>query len=132
MEPVAASVAEGEDLRWRFQLSEVTDTGVYIQLVAIAPEAGSPPELDTKDLPAEWLEWQGIDPNLPATPLSEAFLYAWVYIEQGTDSAELVIPTSTDTKIEGLESLTLRIDEAGQVVLPDPVPTLVAIVNDPA
>ena len=131
VEPVATSVAEGEGLRWRFQLSEVTDAGVYIQLVAIAPEAGSPPELSTKDLPAEWLEWQGIDPNLPATPLSEAFLYAWVYIEQGTDSAELVIPTRSDTKVEGPESLTLRIDEAGQVVLPDPVPTLVATVNDP-
>jgi hypothetical protein len=54
------------------------------------------------------------------------------YIEPGTDSLEVVVPTLTDRRNEGAESVVLTLTEADGAVLPDPLPRLVGTVTDPA
>ena len=60
--PVATSVEEGADLVWTLRLSDVTDVGVFVALTPTAPGPGLPPELDTKDVPADWLTEHEVDP----------------------------------------------------------------------
>ena len=96
--PVATSVDEGADLVWRLQLSDVTDVGVFVALTATAPGAGLPPELDTKDVPADWLTEHEVDASGPRRPLSEAGPFVFGFIEPGTDSIDVVVPTLTDRR----------------------------------
>ena len=88
--------------------------------------------MDTKDIPVAWLADHEVDTSGPRRPLSEAAPFVFAYIEPGTDSVEILVPTLVDTRSEAAESIVLSITEAGGAILPDPVPQLVGTVNDPA
>ena len=130
--PVATSVEEGSDLVWTLRLSDVTDVGVFVALTPTAPGPGLPPELDTKDVPADWLTEHEVDPSGSRRVLSEAAPFIFGFIEPGTDSIDVVLPTLTDRRAEGAESVVLTVIEADGAVLPDPLPRLVGTVTDPA
>ena len=123
--PVATDVEEGDDLVWRLQLSDVTDVGVFVQLTAAAPGAGLPPEVDTRDLPTSWLQEHEVDTSGPPRLLSEAYPYVYAYIEAGTDGIDVVVPTRTDSRVEGTESLALALDYVSMAELADPTARLV-------
>ena len=128
---VATSVTEGQDLVWRLQLSGPSDVGVSVQLLVTAPGVGLPPEVDTLDVPADWLTDMRIEPT-PRRALSETSLFLYADIEAGTDSLEVVVPTRGDQRVEGAEAIVLSIDSAYGAVLPEPLPQLVGTVHDPA
>jgi hypothetical protein len=109
--PVDTAVTEGGTLRWRFTLSEPSNIDVYVPLGAVAP-AGGAAELSTDDVPASWVEERlGEVPTQPL-PFSEAGLVEYVLIPAGATSADLAVPTTTDARAEGTETLTWEVAES--------------------
>ncbi len=128
--PIRTSVLEGRTLSWRLDLSAPSDVGVFLELVAVGPEVGTPPEVSTDDLPRAWLRRHEVVAG-PAIPLSEAAPYAYLFFDSD-QSVTFKVPTSKDSRAEGDESVTFAIVGAEQVTLPAPVPLLVGTVRDPA
>jgi hypothetical protein len=128
--PVRTSVVEGKSLSWRLELSARSDRGVFLELTAVRPAAEQPPEVSTDDLPRSWLRKHEVRAG-PVVPLSEAAPYAYVFFD-ATDSLDFTVPTSTDTRTEGEESVTFAIVGADEVTLPTPTTRLEGTVRDPA
>ncbi len=126
--PVRTSVVEGKTLSWRLDLSEPSDMGVFLELVAEGPAVGLPPEVSTDDLPRAWLREHGVGAG-PAVPLSEAAPYAYLYFDSD-ESVTFTVRTSQDTRAEGEESVVFAIVGADQVIVPSPAPLLVGTVRD--
>ena len=130
--PVATSVEEGSDLVWTLRLSDVTDVGVFVALTPTAPGPGLPPELDTKDVPADWLTEHEVDPSGSRRVLSEAAPFIFGFIEPGTDSIDVVRadahrPPGRGRGIGGADRHRGRRSGAAR-----PAPRLVGTVTDPA
>jgi len=128
---VADSVVEGEELVWRLSLSAASDAAVVVPLEVVPPDASLPREVDTADLPGDWLRDHGVDPLPdPPVPLSEARPYLPTFLDAGVVSLDLRIATRVDSRREGRESVSLRVMED----IPNPgVPlgtTFVGLVRD--
>ncbi|MCG8921663.1 S9 family peptidase [Lentzea sp. CC55] len=104
--PVAGSVAEGGALKWKLTLSEAADSAFSVSGVPLAPASGT--ELSTTDVNADWLLRNSGEAALPSRPLSATRLELYVSIPAGQTSAEVSVPTVTDTSAEGGESVRLR------------------------
>ncbi|MFE7129825.1 hypothetical protein ACFVIM_03110 [Streptomyces sp. NPDC057638] len=114
--PVADSVTEGQKLTWKATLSRPADTYVEAAFALLPVREGT--ELSTKDVDANWLAEHIGEPD-PVRPLSDGDSSVWTYIEPGTKSTEVSVPTITDTLAESEESLRMRVytyDENGDKV----------------
>jgi hypothetical protein len=106
--PVADSVKEGGELKWKVTLSEAADTAIAVVGTAVAPAGGT--ELSTTDVDAEWLlRFSGEEP-LPSRPLSSTQLRVYAIVLPGQTSVELSVPTVVDTEAEGEESVRLKFE----------------------
>jgi hypothetical protein len=114
------TAAEGSSLTWTFRLSEpLASTGFWsLQLM---PAEGRFPELDTDDVPASFLEAFGIDPPVPAVPLSELGIFLGIEFEPGDRVATLTIPIAADGVEEPGEGVVLLLDGSGDPVVPRPI-----------
>ena len=72
-----------------------------------------------------------MDPSGPPRLLSDAYPYVYGYIEAGTDSIDVVVPTKKDSVVEGAESIAFSITDSWGATLPDPAPRLVGRIHDP-
>jgi hypothetical protein len=112
--PVADRVTEGQPLTWRVTLSEAADVELWPFFVVDRPTTG--PELSTKDVDPQWLmDNFGVSPD-PEFPLSQVGgLYLTPVMPAGQTSAEVSVPTATDTVAEPAESLRFRLtDDMGE------------------
>ncbi len=129
--PVATDVREGEDLVWRLQLSDVTDVGVFVQLIAEAP-GGESSCRGGHTRPVGRLvagaRSRPVRSGRACSPTPSPFVFA--YIEPGTDRIDIVVPTCKDSRVEGTESLALVLDEVSSAELADPSARLVGRIRD--
>ncbi|MFC3891646.1 alpha/beta hydrolase family protein [Lentzea rhizosphaerae] len=106
--PVADSVKEGSELKWKLTLSEAADTTIGILGSVVAPASGT--ELSTTDVDPEWLlNFSGEEP-LPSRPLSSTGLRVYAIVLAGQTSAEFSVPTVGDAEAEGEESVRLKFE----------------------
>ena len=112
--------SEGSALEWTFRLSEPMANGGFWS-IQLLPAAGRFPELDTDDVPASFLEAFGIDPPVPAVPLSELGLFLSVEFLPGESVASLAIPVAADSLVEPTEGVALLLDGFGDPVVPRPI-----------
>jgi hypothetical protein len=111
VEPVADRVAEGGTLSWRIRLSTVAETPIFLEGGVQPPAAGT--ELSSTDVDPTWFtELTGEDP-LPSRPLSETYLLPWTGVPAGELTAELTVPTVTDTADEPDEVLQMQLFVVG-------------------
>ncbi|CAM3642947.1 S9 family peptidase [Kibdelosporangium persicum] len=95
-----ATVTEGGELKWTMTASAVADSPIIRSGELIKAQD---PELSTTDVDPKWLKDRtGQDP-LPARPLSQVGVWLSAQIQPGSLTAELSIPTVTDTEAEPAE-----------------------------
>ena len=111
---------EGGSLSWTLRLSApMANPGFWFaQLVPVGPNVA---ELDTDDVPAWFLESYGITPPVPAVPLSALGIYLNAEFPAGVTEVTLSLPIASDAKSEPQEAVALRLDGAGDPVVPVPV-----------
>lgn len=102
----ATFVAEGRPTQWRVQLAKPVDYDVPIRGTVVP---GPSPSLNGRDVPLSWLGDHS-EPGDRGLPLDRLGPYVVGKIKPGTTSALLTIPTSNDSRKEGRESVTLRIE----------------------
>ncbi|MEU5398874.1 hypothetical protein ABZ348_06180 [Streptomyces sp. NPDC005963] len=106
--PVAPRVTEGGVLKWRVSASAVADadvvTGFSIQPVT------SGPALSTLDVDPAWIDRQFGGSATPERPLAKVADDPWLgaIILPGKKTAEVTVPTITDTVSEADETTRLR------------------------
>ncbi|MCX4907728.1 hypothetical protein [Streptomyces sp. NBC_00878] len=106
--PVADRVTEGKSLTWRITQSAPADS--YLWLNSAFVPVGGGAELSTTDLAPDWVEENIGESPTPATPLSEVgSFYLPLEFPAGQVSAEVTIPTVTDTVSEPEESLRIQL-----------------------
>jgi hypothetical protein len=114
------TAAEGASLEWTFRLSEpLADTAFWsIQVVS---SSGPFAELDSDDLPRWFLESYGIEPPIPAVPLSELGLFFSIEFAPGSREATVAIPIEQDGQSEPDEGLRLRLEGFDDPIVPVPI-----------
>jgi hypothetical protein len=105
--PVADSVKEGGELKWKVTLSEAADATIA---VIGSPASVSGPELSTTDVDAEWLLRSSGEEPLPSRPLSSTGLRVYAVVLAGQTSVEFSVPTVVDAEAEGEESVRLKFE----------------------
>ncbi|MEU5976460.1 hypothetical protein [Streptomyces sp. NPDC047315] len=114
--PVADSVTEGQQLRWKIQLSEPADVDIETPFSFLPVGEGT--ELSTKDVDKEWLANLGMAAD-PERPLSADGSFFWPSVPPGGTSTEVSVPTITDALTEPEETLRTQMhafDEEGDPV----------------
>ncbi|GAA2592045.1 hypothetical protein GCM10010435_83430 [Winogradskya consettensis] len=104
--PVADTVAEGGTLSWRATLSTEAETAILVIGTVEAPAEGT--ELSTLDVDPDWLLENSAERPEPERPLSQTGAVAYTYVYGGELSADIDIPTVTDTVVEGPEVVSLQ------------------------
>lgn len=106
----ATFVAEGRPTQWRVQLAEPVD---YVVPIRGTVGHGPRPTLNGRDVPLSWLadHSRSRDRDLPLDRLGA---YVVGEIKPGATSALLTVPTLNDSRKEGRESVTLRIEVQGK------------------
>lgn len=108
--PVADKVTEGQALSWRVKLSEAADVELYGIAFKLLPATGGT-ELSTRDVDPTWLDAQFGTPPTPEVPLSrlwEGDAYLPVMFAAGALTADVTVPTVTDSVAETDETLRLQ------------------------
>ncbi|MHC3467129.1 alpha/beta hydrolase family protein [Streptomyces sp. 7R007] len=114
--PVAGRVTEGQALQWKVSLSEAADVDLGL-IFAVVPVTDGP-ELSTKDVDPDWLDYSSGGKPDPERPLSQVkYLTQWAYVPVGQLSAEVSLPTVTDQVTEPAESVRFQLaDDFGTPV----------------
>ncbi|MGW3665046.1 hypothetical protein [Streptomyces sp. NPDC005141] len=114
--PPSARAAEGGSLTWRMSLSAAADADIQAG-VAVLPVTGGA-ELSTTDVDPQWLRENSGEAPRPSRPLSQLRgLFVVADFPAGRTTAEITIPTITDTVTEPEEKVRLRLtiyDETGE------------------
>jgi hypothetical protein len=107
--PIADRVTEGSVLTWRLTLSTEADSP-FFRLIRPRPPTGGP-ELSSTDVDPEWFRQNTYGPEdpLPSRPLSTTSLLAFVVVPPGQLSADVTVPTVTDTEAEPDELVLLNL-----------------------
>ena len=116
----SATAAEGSSLTWTFRLSDPMTTGGFWS-IEFMPPAGGLTELNSNDVPAEFLEQFGIIPPDPAIPLSQLGIFLSVEFAPGAQVATVSLPIAADGITEGSERVALHLDGFGDPVVPVPI-----------
>jgi hypothetical protein len=106
VEPVADRVAEGGTLTWRIRLSTVAETPIWVEADVEPPATGT--ELSSTDVDPTWFTDNSGEDPLPSRPLSETYLLPWTGVQAGELTADLTIPTVTDSADEPDEVVQLH------------------------
>jgi hypothetical protein len=114
----SSTAAEGSSLTWTFRLSEPMTTGA-LWPIEFLPPTGL--ELDSDDVPPDFLERFGIVPPRPAVPLSQLGIFLDVEFAPGAQVATVLLPLAQDGIAEGSERVALRLDGFGDPVVPAPI-----------
>ncbi|WP_306209088.1 hypothetical protein [Actinoplanes sp. RD1] len=103
--PVADTVTEGGTLSWRATLSTEAESAIMVLGETQPPAEGT--EVSTRDVDPDWL-WlnSGARPE-PERPLSQTGAVAYTYVYGGELTADIDVPTVTDTVAEGPEKVSL-------------------------
>jgi hypothetical protein len=100
LDPAQVTAAEGEALTWTVRLSKPAATWLSASFEVRAPDGA---ELSTTDVDPGWLRQNTFSDPLPARPLSETGLRAFVSLEPGQTSVSFSVPTVRDDAPEGVE-----------------------------
>jgi hypothetical protein len=114
------SAAEGAALEWTFRLSAPMGDFAFYSIQMISP-TGPFAELDSDDVPRSFLEQFGIEPPVPAVPLSQLGLFLGLEFETGAREKTLTIPIARDEIAEPLEGVSLLLESSGDPVVPSPI-----------
>ena len=104
--PVRNRVAEGGTLQWQVRLSKAAETWIWVEGDLQAPATGA--ELSSTDVDPDWFTGNTGEDPLPSRPLSQTYLMPWAEVAAGELTADLAIPTVTDTEDEPDEVVQLR------------------------
>jgi hypothetical protein len=115
-----ATAAEGASLTWTFRLSAPMTTSAF-WTIDFVPPAGTLAELDSDDVPAEFLARFGIVPPTPAVPLSQLGIFLDVEFAPGAMVATVSLPIATDGVAERSERVALLLDGFGDPAVPAPI-----------
>lgn len=110
--PLAGTVTEGTRAQWRLTLAAPVD---YPVVAVGAVVRGPGARLDGRDVPLSWLTDHASLPDR-SKPLDQLGAYVVGEIEPGATTAVLSIPTLNDTRKEGRESVTLRVEVQGLLI----------------
>lgn len=114
--PASARTAEGGNLTWRVSLSAAADADIQAGVAVLPVTSGA--ELSTTDVDPQWLRENAGETPRPSRPLSQLRgLFLVADFPAGRTSAEITIPTITDTVTEPEEKVRLRLavhDETGE------------------
>ncbi|HEX5788778.1 MAG TPA: hypothetical protein VFY03_11395 [Woeseiaceae bacterium] len=114
------TAAEGAALTWTFRLSEPLVHGGYWFLQFLPADARFP-ELDSDDVPADFLEWHGIVPPDEPVVLSELGIFLSLEFPPGETQASVSVPIARDGVAEPAEGVVLLLDGVGDPVVPVPI-----------
>jgi hypothetical protein len=119
---VSANVTarEGSSLVWTFRLSAPMLNWAGWAVLPVSP-GGRFAELDSDDLPREFLDQYGIIPPVPAVPFSELGIFPFVEFPPGQLEVQLSFPIAADGVRESAEGMTLVLDGFGDPVVPVPI-----------
>ncbi|MFI5842549.1 hypothetical protein ACIA8K_22855 [Catenuloplanes sp. NPDC051500] len=115
LEPAQVTAAEGESLTWTVHLSSPAATWLSASFEVRAPDGT---ELSSTDVDPAWFRQTTFSDPLPARPLSETGIRAFVSLPPGQTSATFSVPTVRDGEAEGDEKVrwsALTFDDAGPV-----------------
>ena len=110
--------AEGGMLTWTFRLSKPLAESAFWSL-QFQPAGGRFAELDTDDVPGDWLRGFGIEPPAPAVPLSELGLFLGIEFAPGTDVTTLSLPVAADGVTEPAEGVVILLEAFEDPVVPE-------------
>jgi hypothetical protein len=117
LSPVADRVTEGETLTWRLSIDAPVAVDIWQPVRVLPVTEGA--ELSTKDVDPQWLaDWSGDVPD-PERRLSDANLWVWLNIPQGSTSVDFITPTVRDQVAEPTESMRLALTDDNADPLPD-------------
>ncbi|WP_088321019.1 hypothetical protein [Kineosporia sp. R_H_3] len=105
-----ATAVEGTSLVWTVTLSAPSNRFVSVDML-VQPVAAPGRELDSDDVPEDWLLAQtGLDARpVPPVPLSELGLFLGAFVEPGATTGTAEIPLAADATVEGTEQVSLRV-----------------------
>jgi hypothetical protein len=107
---VHRTVTEGDDLRWRVELSESVDYFAGFSWRVVRAD-GDARQLRSDDVPATWLRDLGVTPPRPPVPLWRLDgLGGFVGLDPGQRRASVAVPTLADERGEPREVLALRFE----------------------
>ena len=109
--PVADHVTEGGTLTWRFRLSAVTETNIFVVGYPQAPATGA--ELSSTDVDPQWFVDNAYQEPEPSRPLSSTWLSPWAAIPAGELTGDLTVPTRTDAEAEPAEVVDFTFETYG-------------------
>lgn len=101
-------VAEGGVLTWTATLSAVADSPFLWFGPALPPAEG--PELSSTDIDPDWFRALAAEEPEPSRPLSSTPLVMAVFIDAGSLTGRMGLPTVADTEAEPTEYVHLRLD----------------------
>ncbi|WP_198950240.1 hypothetical protein, partial [Kineosporia sp. A_224] len=106
----AATAVEGGSLVWTVTLSAPSNRFVSVDML-VRPVAAPGRELDSDDVPEDWLLGQtGLEARpVPAVPLSDLDLFLGAFVEPGATTGTVEIPVAADATVEGAEQVSLRV-----------------------
>jgi hypothetical protein len=120
---VAANVtaSEGSSLTWTFRLSEPMLNWAGWIVLPVSPGSRFA-EIDSDDLPREFLEQFGIfPPPDPALPFSQLGIYPFIEFAPGETEVTLSLPIAADDLHESAEGVALVLEGFDDPVVPVPI-----------
>lgn len=104
--PAAKSVREGAPARWVVKLSRPVGYDMWVSGRVVR---GPRPTLAAGDVPPEWLASMVGTSTRPAKPLWSYHPYVYGELRSGATRLVLTVPTRRDDRVEGRESVTLKV-----------------------
>jgi hypothetical protein len=129
-------VVEGQVVSFAIRLSAPSDRSYFVDLTLTAPDGSGGTELDTADVPGQWLLDRGLlEPPSSPVPLSQAGLWLSGWFDVQQTEIRVDVPTRSDAVDEGPERVALRVasepDQAPLSGLDEPVLRTASVTDAP-
>ena len=110
-------------------LSEPADVEMYVSGTTEPPATGT--EMSTTDVDPDWLYELSYEFAEPSRPLSSIYLEPYAVVEPGGLTADLTVPTITDSAAEPDEKIQLALRASGRKEVQDLGSVVGTVTNRP-